>query len=344
MILADCVTTVDTRHLCVINWSFNIVRYYCVRQLQIRRLKMAKAVAGRGGFHISASGNKATCNAKPDSCPLLKSLDEPFHGTEAEVDAEVARRNQGDCPTVATLKSPKAVLHNFVEPEIKEIEGYLGSKGWAGAKSGFSYKMSEVAKAIRGDIKEAMRAGYLPKDIKVSIRSRDNAIDGIVDFGSANDDYMYELSTNYGTDYVAAYKLRSDYQKTINKVQAIVDNYNYNSSNSQVDYFNRGFYGNVRELARRERALNRLDSLTKKKKRLRKEGVVDPILEAELDDALYDYRVETEVDKRVHRTLEDASTFRGHPALRPVSPERLIQLVNRQAIRKEVRAEYQSRY
>lgn len=326
---------------------------------------MAEVVFNKKGGpyeHLSADGVIRKCNAPSEeacragSSTEVASTPVPSGMTKKEktdwaekenagryAEEALASRKKGDSQKAKS--SPKSrPAHNFVEPEIKEIEGYLGSKGWAGAKSGFSYKMSEVAKAIRGDIKEAMRAGYLPKDIKVSIRSRDNAIDGIVDFGSANDDYMYELSTNYGTDYVAAYKLRSDYQKTINKVQAIVDNYNYNSSNSQVDYFNRGFYGNVRELARRERALNRLDSLTKKKKRLRKEGAFDAIVAAELNDALYDYRVETEVDKRVHRTLEDASTFRGHPALRPVSPERLIQLVNRQAIRKEVLAEYQSRY
>lgn len=237
-------------------------------------------------------------------------------------------------------KSSATVLHNFVEPKITQIEGYLGAKGWAGAKSDFSYNTAEIAKAVRADIKEAKKAGWLPEDIKVSVRSRDNAVDTLVDFGRENDDYMYELHPVTDGDYVRGYKLKKDYQETLDRVESIVNNYNYNTSNLQADYHNRGFYGNTRGLTHRERLLNRVDKLSKEVKRAKKAGIVDPFLEGELNDAVADYRIEKTVDERVFRTLEDASTFGSRPVYLQVSPEQLIKMIDRRALRAEAEGEY----
>lgn len=139
-------------------------------------------------------------------------------------------------------KNPGA---EFTIEGFTEAEGYMGSTGWSGAKSGKGYRSNkDIAKDIREDLKQATLAGVLPSNVKYSITSDLNSINVNVIYPDASDNDLglWENDPSYGPRFVTDTKIK----EIQDNVTAIKDAYNYDGSNSQVDYFNRGFYGQVR--------------------------------------------------------------------------------------------------
>lgn len=66
------------------------------------------------------------------------------------------------------------VAEDYLADAGTRSEGYMGGSKFEGylAKNSSSLPQAEVAKRIREDVKAAKGAGYLPQDLKVSVRSR----------------------------------------------------------------------------------------------------------------------------------------------------------------------------
>lgn len=123
--------------------------------------------------------------------------------------------------------------------------------------------IAEIAKLVRKDLK-----AEFGKDNKFSVRisrfSGGQALD--VYPKKVNDDLCYtyeELYEENNLDHLRDYNpalyesLNELYQRatflnkeTVKKIKSIVDNYNYNESDSYTDYFDVGFYSHVEEEVR----------------------------------------------------------------------------------------------
>lgn len=173
-----------------------------------------------------------------------------------------------------TPKPPKNIPKaTFEEPGVKQIEGYMGNKGWAGNKVTKGYTpLKEIAKNIRNDLKQAEAAGYLPKGYKYSVKTRNhNAIDiEINGMPKDSEKYNYNIrQTSYGYHFYEVHtELKPEYKDVVEKVQAISNSYNYDTSNSMVDYFNKGFYGSVKVPDDSAVAWNRAEAAERKVKRI----------------------------------------------------------------------------
>lgn len=116
----------------------------------------------------------------------------------------------------------------------------------------------EVAKKIREQIKADKKAGNLPKGLKVSVRyksfSGGTSIDltvTAVDFQHMNTARVIweNENPNQIADYEADPELRERYslkgREVLKRLQSLMDGFNYDGSDSMVDYFNVNFYGHA---------------------------------------------------------------------------------------------------
>jgi hypothetical protein len=110
----------------------------------------------------------------------------------------------------------------------------------------------EIAKAIRAEIKSAVKSGALPK-AKYSVRCQSYSGGGSIDVAIANVEqvgfelYNQELLAkdranewNAGIPWMAESAM-----ELVRKVEAIVKAYNFDGSDSMTDYFHVNFYGSV---------------------------------------------------------------------------------------------------
>lgn len=259
-------------------------------------------------YHNNING-PAICKASPGNCPITKETGEQHYNSpekaqeayevkmnsiyvinslnkknrEATTDKPVASKNSETKKRVVSNRrgsvSTKDYIDNWDEynfdssyeaPRIREIEGYLGAKGWAGAKNSSHYtSMATINKMIRNDFKEAQKSNYLPKGVKISIVSdsssyTDSNITSI-DFGDVPFDDMYEMKRRNGSsDYVKV--LKPKYKLIEDRVSSIVNNYNYNKSNGSVDYFDTRFYARLSVLTPADKAYNEVSAKEKKHK------------------------------------------------------------------------------
>jgi hypothetical protein len=139
----------------------------------------------------------------------------------------------GDDGTVrpaATMGSPwwESEQENSMRTERFEGEKYTGFRS-----------ATDIAKDIRSDIKEAISAGKLPKDLKVSVRSRYYA-------GGQSIDMTWSATS--GTHRIGDYHGRPDVvlsargQHIEHQLKKIAHAYNYDNSDITVDYFDTMFY------------------------------------------------------------------------------------------------------
>ncbi len=112
---------------------------------------------------------------------------------------------------------------------------------------------TEIARLIREDIKTAKKAGLLPKALKVSVR-RDyfaggSSIDCMITkapFLCINPEYIAEYDANpHQFGNYEARPLTIDCYRALQVIQLIVDQYNYDNSDSMTDYFDVNFYDHV---------------------------------------------------------------------------------------------------
>ena len=114
--------------------------------------------------------------------------------------------------------------------------------------------VTEIAKDIRKDIKDAMRLHELPSDLKVSVRSRyyagGQSID--IDWSASKGTHQLPCAWHRGPwadcvgacdpDHYLQVGLSTLGEHIERKLKAIANAYNYDNSDVQVDYFDTLFY------------------------------------------------------------------------------------------------------
>jgi hypothetical protein len=130
-----------------------------------------------------------------------------------------------------------------------------------GEKYDETLDVAQIAKKVRKDIAEAMRGGRLPKmtvSVRISRYSMGQSID--VTLAGAPQPIFNPDRLRSGHAHVdgRALPIYNDYGRDIlEHVEAIVAAYNYDNSDSQSDYYDTNFGGDVRfetnwQVARRE--------------------------------------------------------------------------------------------
>lgn len=236
-------------------------------------------------FHISADGVARRCSAKAGMCPLGQSEDE--HGASAQEaqlkhEQALAAKYGSSFASATDVGAKSGAGESFSVPPTRTIEGYLGD-GWAGGNHKPGRSNAEVAKLIRGDIKRAVKAGAIPKDVKVSVSSSLNAIEVKVFPAPGEDTLDYERYRYSHNRYVDP--MRDKYSKVRDTLEQIHDSYNYDRSRSEVDYFDRGYYGRVQVLTASEAARQTRYKAQERMKRVVKE--LDGMSEVERNLALH---------------------------------------------------------
>ena len=116
---------------------------------------------------------------------------------------------------------------------------YTGSKRPAGY-----VPLKLLAQAMRADIAQLIKEGTLPgKRSDYSVRVRKSGWTGAIDI-------TYKLPHFWTTEYRAAFDehvrvLDDEGEKVRSALQTIHDDYNYDNSDIQFDYFDRGYSGGV---------------------------------------------------------------------------------------------------
>ena len=112
-----------------------------------------------------------------------------------------------------------------------------------GSKFGGHRPITEIAKDIRGDLKEAQAKGYLPKHLKFSVTvdkgSWTSSVQVEVQGGTDEQIYSPEKDT-WGHA-----KFSEDAKELKKRVEGIAAAYNQSRTNSQVDYFQETYYSRV---------------------------------------------------------------------------------------------------
>lgn len=139
----------------------------------------------------------------------------------------------------------------FSVPAGKTTEGYMGGGGWVGGNyekvSGGNFVgLTGINKMIRADIKDAVKAGFMPGKIngsKLKFRVTKSG-------GAVNVDIVVEGATYFDIlcykNSIAPYDNDDMEDDVVSKMYQIVDSYRYDESNSMVDYFSTNFYRSIK--------------------------------------------------------------------------------------------------
>lgn len=128
----------------------------------------------------------------------------------------------------------------YTEPVMEQVEGYMGSNGWEGPKAD-EYSDSTIARSVREELTEAVNAGYIPGDLRFTVKVRDgyytpNVLITVRNAGKESD--VYEVINGRRV-------MKQTYVILRKRLQTILNTFNYNKSNVMVDYIDRGFYEGV---------------------------------------------------------------------------------------------------
>ena len=129
----------------------------------------------------------------------------------------------------------------YTEPVMEQVEGYMGSKGWVGPKADeFTY--SNIASLVRKELTEAVNAGYVPGDLRFTVKVRDahytqSVVITVRNVGKESDVYNFINGRMV---------LKKKYDILSKRLHTILNTFNYDKSNLMVDYRDRGFYGDVK--------------------------------------------------------------------------------------------------
>lgn len=135
--------------------------------------------------------------------------------------------------------------YDYEAPSRISVEGGgYGGNAWVGSKaSGQGYRsVTEIAKDVRQDIKEATAGGYLPKGFKYSVKV-DKFAGGAALNVSIYDENSDVRNTHEFDSRFNSLRLKPEYRKFQDRVETLVDAYNAQDINGQIDYFNTSFYG-----------------------------------------------------------------------------------------------------
>lgn len=128
--------------------------------------------------------------------------------------------------------------------------------------------VAQIAKAVRQDIKDAIKGGYLPGDLTYSVRSRNFAGGSAIDLeisGLTFDDF-------YDRERLDLRDMRLQRSKFVGEVesraQEILEQYNWDGTDSTIDYFDVRFYGHTHVNSPRDDAWARREKLSKGRTKL----------------------------------------------------------------------------
>lgn len=179
--------------------------------------------------------------------------------------------------------------YNTVSHSAESTEAYMGGVGFRGENSGGYKPVKEIASDMRDDLKQAKKDEAIPKDAKISIRSSSaggssiainvNDLDeqDVYQYGYANmGHYMFDRR-NLSRPALDLNSKRSGPGTVKDNVERIHNSYNYNNSNSMVDYFDRGFYGEVQTNSKFDTAKKEHERLLENEQKvIRKNGFGSP--------------------------------------------------------------------
>lgn len=128
----------------------------------------------------------------------------------------------------------------YTEPVMEQVEGYMGSNGWVGPKAD-EYSYSTIASLVRKELTEAVNAGYVPGDLRFTVKVRDaqytqNVIITVRNAGKESDVYAIINGRRV---------MKQKYDILSKRLHTILNTFNYDKSNLMVDYRDRGFYDTV---------------------------------------------------------------------------------------------------
>lgn len=141
-----------------------------------------------------------------------------------------------------------------------------------------SMSTTDVAKSFRADVKAAIKAGDLPKGLKLSIRTKyysggsSISVDIVAFPGRVlnAERIKWDAENPHGTYYNCPESVRELHNgavcATLAKLEAMLDAYNFDGSDSQVDYFHVRFYAHVGvdyRLEKEERAILKSEGVGK---------------------------------------------------------------------------------
>lgn len=148
---------------------------------------------------------------------------------------------------VSNNLSPEAEkFEKSLNPTINENAGYMGTHEFIGAKNTGTYVSPSVIRSnIRTDLKKAQDLGYLPNNVKYSI-ARGGSYNSIqIEVRGVKDSSVFTEEPDLRWPGETKQVPTAASKELRRRIQLIADAYNYDNSNSQVDYFNRHYYARV---------------------------------------------------------------------------------------------------
>jgi len=202
------------------------------------------AVARVSGADLHTSQMAVNAAAKNGIRPIV-CVTEEDHATVAEYGAEFGVRPA----TPAEAAGPGASVEYSRQnrhPEVRDIGAPYGYS--VGSKYNRDLDIAEIAKLVRSEIKDRVKKGAFPKGkyaVRISRysdgRSLNITVSGIdPKFGILNPEFYAEERRN-----PHAYRYENPRSKLLDDLKAIATAYNYDRSESQVDYFDTNFYLHV---------------------------------------------------------------------------------------------------
>jgi len=187
-----------------------------------------------------------TMDATPEGVRSLKLLastsDDKFERAglrkrleEAEKNLAVRSGKTGDLSTEDLPLIP-AVKHTYEVPEYKVLNSDDSYPATVGSKYTKYMPAKEVTAAVRLDLKEAQKKGYLPSHLKYSVTTKDNAVR--VEIKGIPDSKIYKDKDARRRDDV----YHADALELEKRVRGIAGAYNYSRSQIQTDYHDEMYY------------------------------------------------------------------------------------------------------
>lgn len=202
------------------------------------------------------------------------------------------KTTNSSAPVVANFNlatEEESARNGFVVP-TKDANGEDYGNGWIGSNRAKHSNLTtkDIHGYIKDDLAKAVKSGYLPKNLKYrTIKSRDSIDIEIISNARHRDMIDYDTSHGYTREI-----LKPSHQEVLDRVQAIHDSYNYDTSRIEVDYHNVGYYGtthfarehevNARTVDAAERKLERVQKAESENSKTWQEAILSPkVMEAQ---------------------------------------------------------------
>ena len=235
-------------------------------------------------YHVREDGYVGRCTAQPGNCGVRREgggEDTHYESKQEAVAAAEVRMSEKHNVTASASKTSSSNTKNgakkpsagtksksvgeFKIPHSKPVEGYMGAQGYIGGnlirlqeEQGIegAYSNKVIVKEMREDIKKAIKSGYLPARMedgtKVSYSIRGSSNGNAINITAKVDESPLDFEPVIKDGYLAhrQVSLASKHEKSLDEIKEKLEDlhtsYNYNRSNSMVDYFDTNFYGGAK--------------------------------------------------------------------------------------------------